>query len=498
MKILLINPPNSVDQKINFVVNVFQPLGLAYIAAVLEKNSYRVKILDSLAEGFDQERIIDGRRMVGLSYSAIKKSIKKFKPDIVGVSVPFSFQSQEAHRIIDLTKRVDSKIITVVGGTHPTIQPEEMLENKNVDYAIRGEGEYVMLNLVRAIEKGRSARSIKGLSFRDNKGKIINNLRDEPIKNLDELPFPARHLLPMGKYFEAAKKARVVDGLIAFGKNRTSIVTSRGCPFGCTFCSVNLTMTRLWRGRSPENVVSEIKDFIDRFGIQYFDILDDNFTLFPERTKKICRLMIKEDLKISWTTPNGVRADKLDKEMVILMKKAGCIGIKVAPESGNQEVLDKVIKKSLDLKKVKKAVALCKKQQLPVEAFFVIGFPEETERNIRQTISFAKQLRRLGCEYCYFFIATPYYGTEMYQSAVSKGYLDESDYRQNEIFTAMNRSIMKSPNFSAERLGELLRIAARVNPPVTKRRILAGVRLLCLDPLRVFRFYLGYFKNFFT
>lgn len=290
MKILLINPPNSIDQKAAFTVNLFQPLGLAYIAATLEENNYQVKILDALAEGFDQERVQGERKIIGLSDSEIKKKIKKFEPNIVGISNLFSFQSDEAHRMSNLVKSVDSKITTVVGGSHPTIQPEDILKNKNVDYVIRGEGEYAMLELVRAIEGKKPVVSMKSLSYRDNKGRIFNNARSEPIKHLDNLPFPARHLLPMDKYFEAAKKGRVIDGLIACGKKRTSITTSRGCPFTCTFCSVHLTMTRSWRGRSPENVLSEIKEFVDMYGIQYFDILDDNFTLIPARAKKFVSL----------------------------------------------------------------------------------------------------------------------------------------------------------------------------------------------------------------
>lgn len=496
MKVILINPPNSVDQKISFTVNVFQPLGLAYIAAVLEKNHYQVKILDALAEGFDQEKVIGSRRIVGLSYSDIKKEIRRFQPDIVGIATPFSFQSLEAHKVADLVKQVNQQIITVTGGSHPTIQPEEMLKNKNVDYVIRGEGEYIMLDLIRAIEGKKSLRKIKSLSYRDNKGQIINNPRSEPIKDLDNLPFPARYLLPMEKYHQAAKKGRVTEGLIAYGKKRTSIVTSRGCPFNCTFCTVHLIMTRVWRARSPKNVLEELKECKNKYGIEYFDIIDDNFTLIPERAKEICRLMIKEDLQLEWSTPNGVRADKLDEELITLMKKAGCISIKVAPESGNQEVLNRIIKKNLDLKKIKKAIVLCKKHQLPIEAFFVVGFPQETEKDIQDTINYAKELRQLGCDYCYFFIATPYFGTEMYRIAVAKGYLDELEYRPDEIYTMMGKSIMKNPNLPPEKLDRLLKIAGRVNPLFTKNRLLAGLRMIYLDPLRISKFGLNYIKNF--
>lgn len=496
MKILLINPTNSVNTKSDFTVNIFQPLGLAYIAAILEHNKYEVKILDALAEGFNNIRQIKNKKVIGMNYKDIKKTIKSFNPDIVGITTPFSVQSQEAHKMAELTKQVNKNIITIAGGTHATIQPEEMLNDKNVDYVIRGEGEKAILKLIKQIENKQSVKKVKNLSYRNKKGKIINNPKSNPIINLDKIPFPARHLLPIDKYFQAAKKGIVIEGLLAFGKKRTGIFTSRGCPFTCTFCSVNLTMTRVWRSRSPENVFKELKECVEKYNIKYFDFLDDNFTLDINRAKKICQLIIKNKLKIQWSTPNGIRADRLDNELVILMKKAGCIQVKLAPESGNQKVLTHVIKKNLDLSKVKEAVSLCKKHKLSVEAFFVIGFPEETVKNIMDTINYAKELRKLGCDFCYFFIATPYYGTEMYNTAIKNGYLDVSKYKLNEILTTTNKLLLKSPNYTPKKLMELQKLASQINPPITKTRFWAGIYMFLLDPLRILKFAISYFKNF--
>jgi len=495
-RVLLINPPNSVPIKSNFVINVFQPLGLAYVASSLEKHKYSVEIFDALALGFDQEKIIASRKVIGADYQTIKNKIIDYRPDLVGIATPFSFQSFESHQIAKIVKKINPKIITLAGGTHATIQPDEMLNDKNFDYLIRGEGEYATVELLKALEKKTSLKNISSLSYRNKQNKIIHNPRSLPIQKLDALPFPARHLLPMDKYLQAAKKGRVVEGMLAFGHKRTSIFTSRGCPFNCTFCSVHLTMTRMWRGRSPENVLKEIKECVYKYGIKYFDILDDNFTLDPKRAKKICRLIIKEKLNIQWSTPNGIRADRVDETLIKLMKKAGCIQVKVAPESGSPLVLKNIIKKHLDLDMVKKTVSLCKKHHLSVEAFFVVGFPEETIDDIYKTISFAKELRRLGCDYCYFFIATPYYGTEMYADAVKKGYLDESRYHLNKIITTTNKSLLKSPNYTHKKLFELLKVAAKVNPPITKIRLKSGLKMLILDPKRILTYSFGYLRNF--
>jgi len=495
-RVLLINPLNSVPVKSTFVINLFQPLGLAYVAASLEKNKYPVEILDALALGFDQEKIIGSKKVIGLSYQAIKNKIIDYRPDLVGITTPFSFQSSEAHQVAKIVKSINPNIITLAGGTHATIQPEEILNDKNFDYLIRGEGEYAIIELLKALEKKLPFKKIDSLSYRNNRGEIINNLRAPPIQNLDQLPFPARHLLPMDRYFQAAKKGRVIESMLAFGSKRTSLFTSRGCPFNCTFCSVHLTMTKIWRGRSPENVIAEIKECIDKYAIKYFDILDDNFTLDPDRAKKICRLIIRAKLNIQWSTPNGIRADKVDEELIVLMKQAGCIQIKVAPESGSPQVLENIIKKHLDLDMVKKTVVLCKKHHLSVEAFFVVGFPQETVTDIYKTINFAKELRKLGCDYCYFFIATPYYGTEMYTNAINQGYLDESKYHLNKIITTDNRSLFKSPNYSHKKLFELLKLAAKVNPPITKIRLVSGLKMITLDPRRILDYSLNYIRNF--
>ena len=414
MNILLIQPPITIAKGEAF--GVTPPLGLAYLASVAEKNGHHVRIIDTIAEGYNLRCYKNGQIRIGLKADDIRKEIEKFHPDLVGITCPFSLMDNEMRFVASLVKNVDRNIPVVVGGAHPSSMPEHVIRDPNIDFLVVGEGEGTFLDLVKRIDEGASCLDLKGAWIKVN-GKIRKNAKREFIMALDSIPFPAWHLLPMEKYMEIGQ---------AHGSQKrkrfASIITSRGCPGTCVFCSIHSVWGYEWRARTPENVVSEIERLVTAYDIREIHFEDDNLTLSKQRIAKICDLIIERGLDISWTTPNGVAVQTIELYLLEKMRKSGCYQLSFGIESGDPYVLRKIIHKPLSLDKVKKVVIWSKKLGIWTHGFFVIGFPGESAHSIRRTTDFAKET---DLDSANFFIATPYPGTPLYSLASSKGSLKE-------------------------------------------------------------------------
>jgi anaerobic magnesium-protoporphyrin IX monomethyl ester cyclase len=480
MRVCLINPPRM-QPKSWGKPTAHQPLGIAYVAAVLEQH-HKVRIIDAPTEGWNNlEQIDETKYRVGLKNKEIADKIKEWSPDIVGINIPFSGWSRTAFEVASIAKSIDPTIATVLDGQHPSARPDACLANPNVDVAIVGEPEHTMLELVGELERGANdLRKIKGIAFVKN-GKTIVTPKRPVIENLDSLPFPARHLLPMEAYF-AAVKENPRRGEIC--KPWTIMITSRGCPYNCIFCTYCIIWGKKWRGRSPANVVDELEQVVQTYHIKQIDFEDDNLTLDKKRMERLCDLIVERDLDIEWYNPTGVRADTLDENLLAKMKKSGCKKIRVAPESGVQRVVDRIIKKNLDLKSVERAVALCKKVGIKVGCFFVIGLIGETKGDIEETIKFAYKLRKLGADSFIFSIATPLYGTELYEQAKRGGFLRDC-FSDDALAGA--EPLIETPEFTANDLVELCARANLVNPTFTRDKVLRAIR----DPKKAIRVLLG-------
>ena len=449
--VLLINPPVLL-QKDNIGSDVSQPLGLAYIAAVLRDDGYSVSILDAAAEGWRNIQSFDEwRDFNGLNFEDIAEEVRRKKPKVVGITENFTVQKDAAFKVASVVKSIDRNIIVIIGGSHATVKPEECALYPDIDFAVIKEGEITMVELMGKIVNNASVdqiKEVKGIAFRESQG-LVHITAERPFNfDLDSLPYPARDLLPMDIYFEASRAKRANRDM---DKNWTTVITSRGCPFNCVFCSIHLTMGRRWRARSPQNVIGELKQLVEVFGVAQLDFEDDNISCDKKRMEEICDLIISNNLKFEWYTPNGIRADTLDEALLKKMKASGCRELWFAPESGSQRVVNEVIGKRIDLKVIEQMVGLCKKVGISSNCFFVIGFPGETKAEIEETIDFAKRLGRLGADNFMFSIATPLYGTRLYNEALENGMLNEAD----DESLAYGTPHLKNLSLSSEELVQL-------------------------------------------
>ncbi|MDR0318872.1 MAG: B12-binding domain-containing radical SAM protein [Nitrososphaerota archaeon] len=470
MHICLINPPR-IQPKAWGKPSVYQPMDIAYVAAVLEKK-HEVLVIDVPNEGWELlEEIEGGKYRQGLPNTEIVARIQKFRPTLVVISVPYSGWSTAAFAIAETIKTANKNLKIALIGLHPSSCPNECLRQATVDFVVIGEQEITTLELADVLEKNdfQALKNVKGLGFLENNELVTTETRPF-IEDLDSLPFPARHLLPMKEFFEAAKKIPISGNL---KKPSIRMLTTRGCPYGCVFCSNHIVMGRKWRARSAENVVAEIEQIVKTYGIRQIDFLDDNIAFNRERLVKICNMLIEKRLKIDWCTPNGVRADALDSELLTLMRKAGCQKILVAPESGVQRIVDDVLKKKQSLQRVEEAINAAHNVGIKVGCFFILGMIGETKEDMKQTIQFAYKLRGLGAEYFYFSYATPLYGTELYRQAKEGSYLT-SDFSDDALSAV--QPLIETPEFTADDLRCIAAEANLVNPTVTHERILRAIR----------------------
>ncbi|MAG10939.1 hypothetical protein CMI44_01340 [Candidatus Pacearchaeota archaeon] len=426
MKVLLIQPNYrsiyAYAQK-KEITPVFPPLGLAYIAAVLQKGKIPVKILEANANDFNHEQI--------------KKQIMEYSPDVVGITATTSL-IEEAHEIAKFCPR---KIKVIIGGIHASSMPQETLEKfDRFDYLVRGEGEFTMLEFIQK----KPLSKIEGLSYREEE-KIIHNPSRELNDKLDDLPFPARDLLPMEKYFSVGAKQTPSD----------YILSSRGCPYQCIFCADHLVHGKKFRFRSPENMIQEVEELYKR-GVKDWDFVDDNFTLIMDRVEKFCDMMIEKGLnkKMSWRCANGIRVDRITPELLRRMKKAGCYMVSLGIESGNEQIL-KNMKKSIDLNKVRLAVKWCKEAGIETRGLFMFGNLGENKQTMEDTINFAKSL---DIDTATFHITIPFPNTDYWKIIKKEGEIYPKNYRD---YIAYGNVIFNHGELSEELLIEMQKKAYR-------------------------------------
>ncbi len=419
-RVLLVFPP-MVFSKFQSRQTALFPLGIGYVAATLLQAGYEVEMLDCPSEGYDTLVDIGKDRYVyGLTEDIIRKRIESFQPDVVCISCLFSTLENRMIRVADIVKSIDPDIVTVCGGPHVSAFYERITRNPAVDFCINGEGEFVTLELLDAINGKRSFSSVHAISYK-SAGKLIVQPRTSWIQDLDTVPHPARQLVDMDKYFTIGKTQGLrLDG--AQHPRLAQLTTSRGCPFQCTYCAKNVTWGKSYRTRSAENVIDEIEQLVGTFGANRLAFQDDNFTADMGRAETIFDTMIERKIPVTWEAHNGLGVNFLSPPLLEKMRASGCESFTIAVESANSPRLRKVRKPNY-IKLAPPIVDKARELGIEVRGFFMIGFPGETLDEVWRTVEYA---RSLDLAVTAFAVVTPLPGTVLYNECVDAGLIDET------------------------------------------------------------------------
>jgi radical SAM superfamily enzyme YgiQ (UPF0313 family) len=415
LKVTLVNPPYPSNAHSH---PPFIPLGLAYLGAVAEQEGHQVTVIDCQGEK--------------LNYDTFRQRIEGVPSDVIGVtSTTLLYNS--AKIIMETAKEVHPNAVTMIGGSHVSFWDEQALdETKSIDIVVRREGEQTFLELLQRIEAKKNFVGVQGSTIRTSDGKTFRNEDRGFLHDLDSLPSPAYHLLPLDSYHR-------------MGKTIFPIVTSRGCVQWCDFCSTVRMFGRGYRVRSPKKVVDDMEMLLSKYGESQFTFYDDAFTINRNHTLEMCADIKARKLNVEWDCET--RVDAVDKELLEKMRDAGCITIWFGVESGSEKILDKMHKK-INREQVREAFKMTQKAGMMTIASAVIGFPGETEETAWETINFINSLNPddIGC-----YIATPYPGTPMYEEVIKNNWLRVTDFNKYDTATPT----FETPDLSMDRLREI-------------------------------------------
>ena len=462
MKIIFIIPKAksiSGGKSLTLIPNV----GIAYLSAFLKKNGIEVCVFDDGVE--------DG-------WEKLFTTIRESKPDVIGITI-YSYNYGYACGLIKAI-RDNFRLPLVLGGIHVNIIKKQILLDTGADFAVKHEGEYTLLELLEAIKnKNNDFSVIKGLIWRGENSRIIENPDRPLIKDLDILPFPDYDIFDITKYF-------------CYKDKTLPLITSRGCPYGCNFCSIKLSMGQSFRPRGAENVVDEIECYVSK-GWAGFDIDDDCFTLDMKRVEAICDLIIQKKLNIKFKFPNGIRADKVSYQLLKKLKLAGCTYIVYGCETGNKRIL-KLIKKGVTLEQVRQAVEWANEVGISNSVSFIIGHTEETYKEALDTLVFA---RSLSTDFSSFYNLLPYPGTETYAwvKKYGRSLIPPENYLEN-ISACRNEPIFDTEEFTREQRIKVLNMGFNLfRKKYFKFRLgpILGSILYYISLIRIFNKFFSYF-----
>jgi len=397
MKVLFINPPYF-NSKYKFIGLVAPPLGIAYMAAVLEENNIDVEIIDAAA--------------LEMRWETLETEIKRISPDLVAITA-LTPTIAKALQTAELAKKTCPQTTVVLGGYHPTFNYQEMLAKDYVDIVVMGEGEITLLDLVETLDEGGDLKNVQGIAYEGG----VTPPRPL-ISDLEELPFPARHLLPMEHY-----------KILNMKLHTATMISGRGCPMQCSFCASAALHGNRLRMRSPGNVVDEMEHLVNDHNAGMIAFMDDTFTLKPSQVEAICEEIKKRDMDVYWGCT--ARVDTLSGPLLHKMSDSGCITMFLGVESADQQQLDRV-NKQITIDKIRSAFKLARENDIRTIASVVLGMPGDTRSSIERTIKFA---REINPSYAVFSLATPYPGTKFYQEAVQNNIIRVKDWSKYTLLS---------------------------------------------------------------
>jgi radical SAM superfamily enzyme YgiQ (UPF0313 family) len=458
-KIVTILRPPVIYPRNSFSVPITPPIAIASLAAILEKHGYPVNPIDAIGEDLHHiEEMPKGRMLQGLTFSAI---IERIGPDtdILAVSIMFS---QEWPFIRDLLNRIKANypaLKIIAGGEHISALPEfSMRDCEALDFCGLGEGEELLLEFVSTLRAGADVRGIAGLCYRNGE-EIVVNPRRHRVTDLDALPWPAWHRVPTETYLSSSyggsgpKTGRTIP-----------ILATRGCPYGCSFCSSRSMWGQTYVMRSPGNVIDEIATYVARYQVSQIHFYDLTAVISKEWIMEFCRLYLEKRLTVAWSLPTGTRSEALDRDVVEMLAKTNCKYLVYAPESGSAKTL-KDIRKEVNLEALFLSVKAAVRQGIYTRCNLVVGFPNETFADLLATLLFQVKLACYGVDDAPLYLFSPYPGSELFAQLRRTGRIPEID---DEYFdTLMGQMVLSSNTLYSEKMsGRTIRLMRLVGMSV--------------------------------
>lgn len=432
MKIALVRPP-TVFFRGGALQDAVPPIGLAYLASSLKQAGHEVVGVDAIGEGLEKWSRVDDWPEVMHHGLSIPELIQRIPVDsqLIGVSCMFSATWPYMHKVLQAIRKAFPDVPIVVGGEHITAVPEYVLDTcPAVDYCIKGEGENSLVilsdTLCETHDPEEISKRVPGIVLRID-SKSVHGIGTKRIRDVDNIPEPDWTIFPIRKFLDGGYQLGVDRG------RPMPILASRGCPYRCTFCSSPQMWTTLWKARSPDAVVNEMKGYIEKYNAQNFDFYDLTAIVKKEWIIEFCKKVIQELPPIKWQLPSGTRSEAIDEETAKYMHDSGCCNMIYAPESANMRTLS-LIKKKVNPERVLTSMRAAYKNNLEVKANIIIGFPGERKRDTLSNTLYFIKMARVGVQDATCFPFSPYPGSELFQQLIDEGRIKLNDDYLRSLF----------------------------------------------------------------